>query len=187
MPGAVCPCAIVVCASLLVRGMPQYSSKPCCEGSRPSGRSPPRCHLPKSAVAYPTDFSASAMVTSHSVMPPAWRGAGANGVASGHQRRARDGAGELDVEVVEPDALGRHAVDARRQRAADAPVGAHFAPSKVIGKDQDDIRTSGLRTEEAGLSSDCTREHEPRTHDERRQSSALFHIAPQVVTPSIRG
>ena len=35
----------------------------------PSGRSPPMCHLPKSAVAYPTDFSASAIVTSHSVMP----------------------------------------------------------------------------------------------------------------------
>ena len=67
------------------------------------------------------------------------RRAGADGVASGQQRRARHRAGELDVEVVEPEPFGRELVDARRERAAHAAVDADLAPAEVVGKHQDDV------------------------------------------------
>ena len=67
------------------------------------------------------------------------RGAGSNRVASGHQRRARHRAGELDVEVVEADAFSGELVEARRDVAAHAAIGADLAPAEVVGKDQDDV------------------------------------------------
>ena len=56
------------------------------------------------------------------------RRAGPDGVASGHQRRARDRAGELDVEVVEPEPFGRQAIQARRDRAAHAAIDVRPRP-----------------------------------------------------------
>ena len=72
------------------------------------------------------------------------RGARSNRVASGHERRPRHGAGELDVEVVEPNAVSGELVEARRDVAAHAAVGADFSPAKVVGKDQDNVRARGL-------------------------------------------
>ena len=77
-------------------------------------------------------------------MPRGLRRAGADRVAAGQQRRARDGARELDVEVVEPDAFGGELVDARRERAAHAAVDADLAPAEVVGKHQDDVRARRL-------------------------------------------
>ena len=73
----------------------------------------------------------------------ALRRAGADRVAPGQQRGARDGAGELDVEVVEPDALGGELVDARRRHAAHAAVDADLAPSEVVGEDQTMLGRAG--------------------------------------------
>lgn len=55
----------------------------------------------------------------------------------GHERRARRRALDLDVVVVEADALVRHFVDARRgcRAAVDAPV----TPADVVHKDKNDV------------------------------------------------
>jgi hypothetical protein len=66
-------------------------------------------------------------------MPRRLRRAGPDRVAAGHQRRARHGARELDVEVVQTDAFSGELVDARRQLTADAAVDADFAPTRLSG------------------------------------------------------
>ena len=116
-----------------------------------------------------SDFSASAIVTSQSVMPVPCVAPGADRVAARQQRRARDRARELDVEVVQPQAFGGHLVDARRQRPAHAAVDANLAPAEVVREHQDDIGTRGLTTER-----DAREQHTQR--DSAQSSHVVFLV-----------
>jgi predicted methyltransferase MtxX (methanogen marker protein 4) len=107
------------------------------------------------------------MVTSHRGYPAPLRGPRANRIPAREQCRARDDAGELDVEIVEPKALGGELVDARRQRAANAAIRTDLTPSEVVGKNQHDVGARRLRAQRERVGDGETRQDECHTHDER--------------------
>ena len=118
------------------------------------------------------------------------RRAGPDGVTSGHQRRARDRAGKLDVEVVEPESFGRQPIEARRDRAAHAAVDVHLAPSQVVGKHQDDVGPGGRSGLLARDAERAEPQDEARAGDDRehplRSPGARAIPARLLTTPSFR-
>ena len=103
-----------------------------------------------------------------------------NRVAARQQRRPGHGARKLDVEVVEPYAARRDAVDIGRRHAAHAAVDADLAPAQVVGEHQDDVGTT-----RAG-SGQCRRRRYGSKHDDRTRNPSDLHWSSHGATPRIR-
>ena len=110
---------VVAWASLLVLGIPYHSSNPWSIGVRP------RIQLAPAEVPFAEERGGVAQRLQcfgdgdfPEGDPGGLGGGGANRVAAGEQGGAGNGAGELDVEVVEPNALRRDAVDVRGRDAS---------------------------------------------------------------------
>jgi hypothetical protein len=84
------------------------------------------------------------------------RGAAADGVSASHERRARHGARELDVEVRQPDSFRTDAIDVWRGYTAHGSIRTDFTPAEVVGEHEDDVgsllsrRRGALRDDDGG-------------------------------------
>ena len=142
----------------MLYGIPKYASNPCRVGQN-SGLSP-RCHFPMHCVAYPADFSTSAIVCSAGFSPqidPGYStccgrfllivGSGARlphphprRVAPRHQPRPRRRADRRHhVKVRELRPLRRHPVQPRRLDRR-RPETTHVVVPLVVGEQDHDVR-----------------------------------------------